>query len=479
MDGFRTRIERARTQLQASSPNFALTAPTVALSDAGAKAQIAGRRLLLVGGQAVVLLLAFVLLAATRLRRGARAAARRLESFGATGWQARLAALAEAAVVVLPATLLGWLLGASPGASSREATDTPPGAVVSRSVASWDAIELDASAGGRRGRSSSTSAPGRGRSRSAGASISVADVAAAGALVGGARRVRGRRSRCQSLASSEGTGVVLMLLPGLIALVAAVVIARDPATGAPSLRAGGGPTLALAQARAALARESSGTATVAVVFVSVSVGLAVFAAAYRSTLIRGDEDRAAFEIPLDYTVKRIRGSLRPRRSAPSTRNGSAPFRSSGFRARPRRSTAAPSPCSGSPRDDLERLHWRSDFASDSPSELADRIGGAAGQPPGHADPGGRARASAPGHDPRRLDPPLGERPHPDGRFVVLDLGEPRERRPAGRGPAPMPPAGRGGLLVGLLVEFSRSEAFTAAHRETGGPHRSRSFAAEC
>ena len=68
VDGFRTRIERASTQLQASSPNFALSAPTVALAEAGTKAQIAGRRLLLVGGQAVVLLLAFVLLAATRLR---------------------------------------------------------------------------------------------------------------------------------------------------------------------------------------------------------------------------------------------------------------------------------------------------------------------------------------------------------------------------------------------------------------------------
>jgi hypothetical protein len=33
--------------------------------------------------------------------------------------------------------------------------------------------------------------------------------------------------------------------------------------------------------------------------------------------------------------------------------------------------------------------------------------------------------------------------------------------------APIPPAGRGGLLVGLVVEFSRAEAFTAAHRETG------------
>ena len=142
VDGFQARIERVRTALVASSPNFDLTAPTVALSDAGMKSRIAGRRLLLVGGQAVVLLLAFVLLAATRLRRGAGAAARRLESSGASGWQARLAALAEAALVVLPATVLGWLLGAVAAVVLAEATDTPVGALVSRSVASSTAIVL-------------------------------------------------------------------------------------------------------------------------------------------------------------------------------------------------------------------------------------------------------------------------------------------------------------------------------------------------
>src|SRR5207247_8608136 len=112
VDAFQARIGRASTELEASSPNFSLTAPTIALADAGAKGRIAARRLLLVGGQAVVLLLAFVLLAATRLRRGARASARRLDSFGATGTQTRLAALAEGGLGVVPATLPGLPLGA-------------------------------------------------------------------------------------------------------------------------------------------------------------------------------------------------------------------------------------------------------------------------------------------------------------------------------------------------------------------------------
>jgi hypothetical protein len=52
---------------------------------------------------------------------------------------------------------------------------------------------------------------------------------------------------------------------------------------------------------------------------------------------------------------------------------------------------------------------------------------------------------------------------------VVDLGEPRNDGRPTVARATLPPEARGGLLVGLVVEFSRSEAFTAAHRETGGP----------
>ena len=90
-----------------------------------------------------------------------------------------------------------------------------------------------------------------------------------------------------------------------------------------------------------------------------------------------------------------------------------------------------------------------------------------GQPPGHTDSCRRPRAPAPGDDPRRLDPPLGEHPHADRPVLVLDLGEPVNTGKPVVASAPIPPAGRGGRLVGLLVEFSRAEEFTAAHRETG------------
>jgi hypothetical protein len=467
VDGFRARIDRASTELEASSPNYSLTAPTVALADAGAKARIAGRRLLLVGGQAVVLLLAFVLLAATRLRRGALASARRLDSFGATGTQTRLAALTESALVVVPATLLGWVLGAVAALALSQRTDTPAGAVVSRSVASVTAVELMLAVAvlgtlvlylGSRARAVAIG----------GLAVSIADVAAAGALVAVLVAFAVGGADAQSLASSEGTGIMLLLLPGLIALVAAVVIARvlQPVLRACE-RAAAGRSLSVKLALLSLAR-APGTATIAIVFVSVSIGLALFAAAYRSTLIRNDADRAAFEVPLDYTLKQ-----NPRFVSDATPVGSA--YAARFNAVPvvRIHGEAPSldrravTMLGVPAGDLTRLHWRGDFASQGPRALADRIGGPPVSLQGTRIPAGAREFRLPvtiRGDSIHLSANVRTR---NGRFIVLDLGEPINTGKPVVARAPIPPAGRGGLLVGLVVEFSRAEAFTAAHRETG------------
>ena len=467
VDAFQARIERASTALEASSPNFSLTAPTVALAAAGTKSTIAGRRLLLVGGQAVVLLLAFVLLAATRLRRGARASSRRLDSFGATGVQTRLAALAEAALVVVPATLLGWLLGAVVASALAEATDTPVGAVVSRSVASTTAVELMLAVAvlgtlvlylGSRARAVAIG----------GLTITIADVAAAGALVAVLVAFAVGGADARSLASSEGTGIMLLLLPGLIAVVASVVIARvlQPVLRVCE-RAAARRSLSLKLALLSLAR-APGTATIAVVFVSVSVGLALFAATYRSTLIRNDADRGAFEIPLDYTVKqdpRFVSDATPVGSAYEARFGAVPVdRLQGEAPSLNRRSVT---LLGLPASDLERLRWRSDFASQSPSSLADRIGGPELSLQGTRIPPGARELRLPvtiRGDSIHLSANVRTR---NGRFVVLDLGEPINTGRPVVARAPIPPAGRGGLLVGLVVEFSRAEAFTAAHRETG------------
>src|SRR6266542_6732028 len=62
-------VEHARSELAVHSGQFDVTAPTAAVATALQQSRVAGRRLLLIGGEAAALLLAFTVLAATRLRR--------------------------------------------------------------------------------------------------------------------------------------------------------------------------------------------------------------------------------------------------------------------------------------------------------------------------------------------------------------------------------------------------------------------------
>ena len=458
---FQDRLVQAGTSLEARSPGLALTAPTAGLAEAETKARIAGRRLLLVGGEAVAMLLAFVLLAGSRLRSGARATAQRLEWFGAARWQIRVSALAESALVALPATVVGWVLGAAGTLVLAELTDTPAGALVSRSVASPRAAALLLAVAGTGTLVLYLAA--RVQAIPIGArTISVADVAGAGALAAVLVAYAAGADDARSLASSDGTGFVLLLLPVLIALAAAVALGRLLL-----------PALRLVQRVAAHRSPSSrlallslarapGTATTAVVFVGVSVGLAVFATAYRSTLLRNEADHASFETPLDFDVRAR--SRTPIGDAYAARFGAIPV--------VRRAGEAPSlqrrgvTLLGLPAGALTRLRWRDDFAGLSRGELASRIGG----------PPVRLRGIALPADARVLQLPVTVRGDPirlsanirtkNGRFLVVDLGEP----PTGRrslAHARLPAAARGGLIVGLPVEFTRAEAFTAEHRATG------------
>lgn len=469
LDDFRARLARARTGLEARSFRYDLKAPVAALDDAGTGSRIAGRRLLLVGGQAVVMLLSFVLLAGSRLRRGARAAARRLEWSGAGWWQLRLSALGEAAVVAVPATALGWALGAVAALAVAGLTETPAGPLLAHSVASKGAAALAVATAAAAtlvlylgARAKPIPIGGR--------ALSVADVAGAGALAAVVVAYLAGGADAESLASSGGTGVVLLLLPGLIALAAGVVLAR---LLLPGLRLA--EHLAprrwiwLRFALLSLAR-SPGTATVAVVFVALSVGLAVFAATYRSTLLRNEADRAAFEVPLDFTVRREPTltsrpvTTRPVGDAYAARFGAVPVI--------RRSGEVPSlerlqvTVLGVPGAALHRLRWRDDFADRSQGELAALIGGGPEALRGVEIPA----------DARELRIPISLRGDPvelganirakKGAFLFLRLGAPRAGR-AAFVRARLPVAARGGSLVGLTVEFPSVEEFTASHRATG------------
>ena len=100
-----------------------------------------------------------------------------------------------------------------------------------------------------------------------------------------------------SLAGGQGTGAVLLLLPGLVVFIAAVLAARAVGFVSKLLeRAGRRGALPLRLAALSLARNP-GRAAVAVSFLVVSLGLALFAAVYRSTLTQGQRDQAAYAVP--------------------------------------------------------------------------------------------------------------------------------------------------------------------------------------
>ena len=94
-------------RLTAANGQFGLTAPDDALAEARSEGSTASRRVLLVGGAAAVLLLAFAGLTAGALRRDVRAELRRLGQRGATLSQQAAFVLAEALSAVLPGVVAG------------------------------------------------------------------------------------------------------------------------------------------------------------------------------------------------------------------------------------------------------------------------------------------------------------------------------------------------------------------------------------
>jgi hypothetical protein len=105
-------VERAQSTLTAASSSFAVNAPVEELLAARETSRVAGRRLLLLGGEAAVLLLAFATLAGARMRADVSASLERLTWLGARRWQLAAAVVSEAALVAVPAAAVGWLIGA-------------------------------------------------------------------------------------------------------------------------------------------------------------------------------------------------------------------------------------------------------------------------------------------------------------------------------------------------------------------------------
>ena len=217
--------ERTRSTLEARSQLFDLTAPVDELRAADDRATVGARRLLLIGGEAAALLLAFTILAAASMRRDVEAAWRRLTWFGARRWQLVLLTTAEASVVALGAAALGWAAGVGVAALVAGRIDEPVGAVLRHSVLSGGGIGL--AAGLAAAATLVLVAALRIRPvRVGGLAVSAVDVAALGVLAAVLVGIARGSADASSLASGSGTGTFLLLLPGLVAFVAAVAAAR-------------------------------------------------------------------------------------------------------------------------------------------------------------------------------------------------------------------------------------------------------------
>src|SRR5436190_1234168 len=136
VESLTNRIEHARAVLQAEAFGFDVEAPTDELRAAADDGRVAARRLLLLGGEAVALLLAFAVLAGVRLRPDVEANRRRLVSSGTRRWQIGLEVIAESAAMAAVGGIVGWLAGTAVASAVGDRAGEPVGALLTNSALS-------------------------------------------------------------------------------------------------------------------------------------------------------------------------------------------------------------------------------------------------------------------------------------------------------------------------------------------------------
>jgi len=301
LPAFGSRIDRAQSRLEQATDLFSVSAPIDAIAATRATGRVAGERLLILGGDAAVLLLGFAVLASTRLRRDHLAVRRRLTWFGARRSQILLVAATEVAAITVVATLVGWAAGTGAGALLARHLGASGLLTVQHSVLTGRAVAIGCALAAVTALVMLTALRTDAISF-AGVKLTVVDVAALGAL-GAVLLALARGKADASALAGGGTGVVLLLLPGLVLFVLAVVVAR---LLAPLLRAvewTGRRAPALSRLALLSLARSPGRVVLSVVFFVLSVGVALFAIAYRATLEHGDREQARFAVPAPYLLQ--------------------------------------------------------------------------------------------------------------------------------------------------------------------------------
>jgi hypothetical protein len=233
------------------------------------------------------------------MRRDFEATRRRLRWFGAQRWQLAVLGGLESSAVALVGVAVGWLAGIAVAGIVAGVAGAPVADVLRESVVSpvglglafatallaaglvWITISLPSREGTR---------------------VGVLDLVAGAALLVIAVALLGGAADEDQLARGEGTALLLLLLPGLIAIAAALLVARVfPALA--RLGAGRGPRSVSSRLAAIGLARGPGAALATVAFLTIAFAIALLAEGYRATLVRGDHEQAAFQVPHDVVVR--------------------------------------------------------------------------------------------------------------------------------------------------------------------------------
>ena len=135
-----------------------------------------------------------------------------------------------------------------------------------------------------------------------GARLQGVDLVAIAALLVAAVALASGAADEDRLARGQGPALLLLLLPGLLAIVAAIGVARVFPAIARWWSERKRSALSARLAAVGLARGPGG-AVATVAFLTIAFALALLAEGYRATLAQGERDQAAFEVPLDVVVR--------------------------------------------------------------------------------------------------------------------------------------------------------------------------------
>ena len=240
-------------------------------------------------------------------------ARRRLTWFGARRWQVELFTLAESTALAALGTLVGWV--ARRRGRRRRRRRAP-----ARRQARSSRTRCSPAAGPRRARRRARRRPAALSRPCARPAVQVGRLALHAARRGGARRGRDRARRLGARLGRRAAARVERRDERVPAARAGADRVRGCGRRGAPARAGAArarprrpPRADRAPACRRVARAQPGHAAIAATFLVASLGLALFAVAYRSTLIRGQHDEAAYAVPAPYVLER--GSLAARAGA--------------------------------------------------------------------------------------------------------------------------------------------------------------------